>query len=156
MRKIFQQSVLVMVLVMVAGTGCTSQDSNAPQKKLPQAVVSINSIAVTVELAVTDAQKEKGLMFRDRVPEGTGMLFVYFEDRQLTFWMKNTKVPLSIAYIASDGTIVDIFDMTPYSLAGVSSSRSVRYALEVRQGWFKDYNITVGDSVDLSDVLKKI
>ncbi|HOT58159.1 MAG TPA: DUF192 domain-containing protein [Spirochaetia bacterium] len=154
MKKILRHTVLIM-LIIAAGAGCTSQD-NAPQKKLPTAIVSINGIKLTVELAVTEAQKEKGLMFRNSVPDGTGMLFVYYEDRPLTFWMKNTKVPLSIAFIASDGTIVDIVDMQPYSLAPVPSSRSVRYALEVSQGWFAKHTIKPGDKVDLSDVLTKI
>lgn len=154
MKKILRHYVLV-ILMVIAGAGCPSQD-NAPQKKLPTAVISINGIKLTVELAVTEAQKEKGLMFRERVPDGTGMLFVYYEDRPLKFWMKNTKVPLSIAFIASDGTIIDILDMQPYSLAEVSSSRSVRYALEVPQGWFSKHGIKTGDMVDLSDVLTKI
>lgn len=154
MKKILRHNLLI-ILMVIAGAGCTSQD-NAPQKKLPTAVISINGIKLTVELAVTEAQKEKGLMFRDSVPDGTGMLFVYYEDRPLTFWMKNTKVPLSIAFIASDGIIVDILDMQPYSLAGVPSSRSVRYALEVPQGWFVKHGIKTGDTVDLTDVLSKI
>lgn len=150
------QTGMWLILILFAQIACTSENSTQPQKRLPTAVIAINGIALTVELAVTEAQKEKGLMFRDSVPDGTGMLFVYYEDRPLTFWMKNTKVPLSIAFIASDGTIIDILDMQPYSLAGVPSSRSVRYALEVPQGWFAKHGIKTGDKVDLTDVLSKI
>ena len=89
-------------------------------------------------------------MYRKKIPEGTGMLFVFEQDQILSFWMKNTPTPLSIAYIDSQGKIRDIFDMKPYSLAPIQSTSSVRYALEVPQGWFKKNAITVGDSIELS------
>ena len=73
------------------------------------------------------------------------MIFVFEKDQILSFWMKNTPHPLSIAFIDSNGKIRDIFQMTPYSLASVSSTTSVRYALEVPQGWFKKEGIKEGD-----------
>ena len=111
-------------------------------KQLGQKQVSIN-----VELAVTSEQKMLGFMERTNIPEGTGMIFVYSSDEILHFWMKNTPHPLSIAYIDSKGKIRDIFDMKPYSLAPITSTVSVRYALEVPQGWFKKNDINVGDIV---------
>ena len=77
------------------------------------------------------------------------MLFIFEKDQILSFWMKNTPHPLSIAYIDSKGKIRDIFDMTPYSLASVVSTVSVRYALEVPQGWFDKVGIKKGDIVSL-------
>jgi uncharacterized membrane protein (UPF0127 family) len=75
-------------------------------------------------------------MYRKSLDDGKGMLFVFDRDESLSFWMKNTLIPLSIAFIASDGRILEIRDMEPESLTPVHSSRSVRYALEVPQGWF--------------------
>jgi uncharacterized membrane protein (UPF0127 family) len=86
-------------------------------------------------------------MYRKNIPDGTGMLFVFDRDQVLTFWMKNTLVPLSIAYISSDGRIIDILDMESQSLKPVVSSRSVRYALEVPQGYFNRVGIREGDRV---------
>ena len=77
------------------------------------------------------------------------MLFVFEYDQVLSFWMKNTPHPLSIAYIDSKGVIRDIFDMTPYSLNSVVSTVSVRYALEVPQGWFEKTGIKAGDKLEL-------
>jgi uncharacterized membrane protein (UPF0127 family) len=77
------------------------------------------------------------------------MIFIFEQDQILSFWMKNTPHPLSIAYIDSKGKIRNIFDMTPYSLSSVVSTVSVRYALEVPQGWFKNNNIQVGDTISL-------
>lgn len=91
---------------------------------------------VEAEIAKTPEERSKGYMERTSIPAGTGMLFVFERDQILSFWMKNTPTPLSIAYIDSRGVIRDIFDMTPFSLANVTSTRSVRYALEVPQGWF--------------------
>jgi len=104
-------------------------------------------VSLMVELALSPAQRQQGLMHRTELPDGQGMLFVFDRDQILSFWMMNTLVPLSIAYIASDGRIVEIFDMEPLNLNPVSSSRSVRYALEVPQNWFQRAGLAPGDRV---------
>ncbi|MBE6349241.1 MAG: DUF192 domain-containing protein [Spirochaetaceae bacterium] len=109
-------------------------------------------LVVLAEIAIKPKDLEKGFMERKKIPEGTGMLFVFESDRIAHFWMKNTPTPLSIAYIDSRGTIKDIFDMTPFSLASVSSTAYVRYALEVPQGWFKKNGIAVGDTISLPKI----
>lgn len=100
-----------------------------------------------VEVAKTEAERNFGFMKRKSIPDGTGMIFIFENDRVLSFWMKDTPHPLSIAYISKSGIIKNIFDMTPFSLASVSSTISVRYALEVPQGWFEKSGIRVGDKV---------
>jgi uncharacterized membrane protein (UPF0127 family) len=125
----------------------------SPQK-LKTTVLSIErenaqAVDITVEIARTDEERAKGLMFRKQLPEGEGMLFVFDRDQQLSFWMKNTVIPLSIAFISSDGHIVEIKDMQPNDLSSVKSSRSVRYALEVPQGWFNRVNVKAGDAVKI-------
>jgi len=104
-------------------------------------------VALKAEIAVTDAQREQGLMYRKKIKDGEGMLFIFQSDQILSFWMKNTLVPLSIAYISYDGRILEIYDMQPQNLDPVRSSRSVRYALEVPQGWFSRAGLGVGDSI---------
>lgn len=111
-------------------------------------------IPVKVELARTEQEREYGFMNRKNIPDGTGMIFIFERDQVLRFWMKNTPTALSIAYIDSTGRIRNIYDMTPFSLEGISSTVSVRYALEVPQGWFDRQKITAGDIVDLP-ALKK-
>ena len=102
---------------------------------------------VKAEIASTPEEKRLGLMHRENLPDGQGMLFVYERDDVLSFWMSNTIIPLSIAFIASDGRIIDIKDMYPHDKNNVTSSRSVRYALEVPQGWFSRAGIREGDIV---------
>jgi len=102
---------------------------------------------VKAEIARTGDERSKGLMYRKNLPDGEGMLFVFERDEVLSFWMKNTYIPLSIAFIASDGRIVDIKDMYPHDENTVVSSRSVRYALEVPMGWFSRAGVRQGDTV---------
>ncbi len=87
-------------------------------------------------------------MGRESMTEDHGMLFVYDRDSRKSFWMKNTLIPLSIAYIAADGTIREIYDMEPLSTRIVDSRYSVRYALEVNQGAFQRHGIKEGDKVE--------
>jgi uncharacterized membrane protein (UPF0127 family) len=102
---------------------------------------------VKAEIARTSDERSKGLMYRKKLPDGEGMLFVFERDEVLSFWMKNTYIPLSIAFIASDGKIIDIKDMYPHDENSVVSSRSVRYALEVPMGWFSRAGVRQGDTV---------
>ncbi|MDR0494555.1 MAG: DUF192 domain-containing protein [Treponema sp.] len=120
--------------------------------KLKTAVLSVinedsEPVRITVEIARTEEERALGLMHRKKLPDGEGMLFIFERDQQLSFWMKNTLIPLSIAFIASDGRITEIRDMRPHDLNPVQSSRSVRYALEAPQGWFARAGIKPGNTV---------
>ncbi len=88
-----------------------------------------------------------GLMHRKHLPEDAGMLFVYQSDQWLSFWMKNTYIPLSIAFINSKGTIVDIQKMEPQTTNSHRSKKAAKYGLEVNQGWFEEHDVKVGDRV---------
>lgn len=120
------------------------------------APISIKGKTIIIECAYTNQTRSKGLMHRKYLPENSGMLFIYPDERILEFWMKNTRIPLSIAFIKSDGTIVDIKPMYPYSLETVTSEQPVKYALEMNFGWFDRNNIKVGDKVEISDVIRKL
>lgn len=102
-----------------------------------------------LEVADTQEERRQGLMHRKHLPENRGMLFVFPGDEKLGFWMKNTQIPLSIAFIAKDGTVKEIKDMEPYSERVVESTYSVRYALEVNRGVFDKLGVRPGDTIDL-------
>ena len=122
-------------------------------KKRFSITVTINAhqtgavIPIDVETAVSSAEQQQGFMHRQQIPDGTGMIFIYKQDNRLRFWMKDTPHPLSIAFIDSTGRIREIYDMQPFSLAVIASAHSVRYALEVPQGYFERAGITAGDTV---------
>ena len=143
--------VLVLPLASCAGKKALTDSANP---KLEAVSIKVGGAMVLAEIARTDVERQRGLMFRTKLEDGTGMLFVFDKDERLAFWMKNTVLPLSLAYIASDGTIRQIVDLEPQSLAGVQADRSVRYALEVPKGWFERAGVRVGDAVDLGAAVK--
>ena len=105
------------------------------------------AIPFEVETAVTAQEQQRGFMQRKEIPDGTGMIFIYNRDEKLRFWMKDTPHPLSIAFIDSAGRIREIYDMQPFSLDITASTYSVRYALEVAQGYFGRAGISAGDTL---------
>lgn len=135
-----------MFFAFAVNSGCQSR---LEKRSLEILKADGTEISVLAEIAVKPEDRNHGFMERKNIPQGTGMLFVFETDQILNFWMKNTPTPLSIAYISKDGKIKDILDMQPFSLADVSSSSYVRYALEVPQGWFKKNGIAVGDVVKI-------
>jgi len=114
--------------------------------------LSINGRPLAVEIARTKAQREKGLMYRDEIGENEGMLFIFKKDQILSFWMKDTKIPLSIAFIDKKGKVIDMFDMEPYSLVPVRSSKLCKYAIEVNRDFYRSCNLNIGDRIDLGMV----
>lgn len=110
-------------------------------------------VGINVEVAKSEIQKMRGFMHRKNIPEGTGMIFLYDVDTKMRFWMKDTPSALSIAFISSSGEIKEIKDMVPYSLETVSSTLSVRYALEVPKGMFARLHLTVGDVLTKESLL---
>ena len=108
-------------------------------------------VPVEVEVADTDAERQTGLMGRNVLPENAGMLFVFEGEQALSFWMRDTLIPLSIAYIDAQGRIVDIQDMQPLDdvTPHYVSAEPAQYALEVNQGFFEERGVMVGDTVEL-------
>lgn len=120
-------------------------------------VVTVHSAAgdaaVTVELALTREAQARGLMFRTELPESAGMLFVFGEEGERSFWMSNTPIPLDILYIRGDGVIRTIAARTtPYSEKSIPSRGPVRYVLEVPGGWSERHGVKPGDTVTLPDL----
>ena len=145
--KNLKKTAFIFLFTAILITVCSCKS-----KKLPVVPVTItradgSSIIVQAEFARTEEQRNHGFMERKNIPDGTGMLFIFDKEQTLSFWMKNTPHPLSIAYIDARGKIRNIYDMTPYSLSPIKSTISCRYALEVPQGWYSDNNVQVGDIV---------
>ncbi len=88
-------------------------------------------------------------MYRRSIPNNYGMLFVWPYEGQQCMWMKNTYVPLSVAYMDIRGKIIEIYDMVPFSKDSVCSTKAAKYALEVNSGWFEEKDINIGDSIEV-------
>ena len=128
--------------------------ASAPDESTTITIVGANGERTEVEVEIADdtAEQRRGLMERTELAENAGMLFVFDREEPRSFWMRNTLVPLSIAYIASDGRIVDIQDMQPLDETSHPSAEPAQYALEVNQGFFAERGIEVGDVVEIPDL----
>ena len=110
--------------------------------------LDVGGVAVTAEIADTPALRERGLMDRDSLPENHGMLFVYPDERDLSFWMRNTPLALDIAFLDRTGTIINIETMQPNDEDNTFSSRPAMFALEMEAGWFEANGVEPGARVD--------
>ena len=110
--------------------------------------VSVGGVPISVEIADTPALRETGLMHRDSLPANHGMLFVYADEQMRSFWMRNTKVPLDIAFIDRNGSIVNIEQMEAQTDENTLSTAPAMYALEMSLGWFEANGVGVGDRLE--------
>jgi len=131
----------LLVALWLTGTA-SAQDG--PQPRLPTVSLTAGMHVIRAELAVTPLQQQTGMMFRRSMGPNEGMLFVNAQSEVRCFWMRNTLIPLAIAFIAEDGTIVNIAEMSPQSDASHCSKQPVRFALEMNTGWFKKRGIVAG------------
>ncbi|MFT5686855.1 MAG: uncharacterized membrane protein (UPF0127 family) [Myxococcota bacterium] len=122
--------------------------NSAPEPVLPTTSLSVGGQPATVEIADTPDLRRQGLMERAALKSDHGMLFVYPDERPRSFWMKNTPLPLSIAFLDTQGRIVRIADMAPLDETSTPSRYPAMYALEMEQGWFTRRGVSTGDRVE--------
>jgi hypothetical protein len=123
------------------------QAQEAPQMNLQRIKLSAGMHLIDTQVALTPEQRQIGLMFRKEMPQHEGMIFVFEQAAQQCFWMKNTLLPLTAAFVADDGTIVNMADMKPQTLDSHCSSQPVRYVLEMNKGWFAKKGIKAGSKL---------
>ena len=124
-----------------------SSAQEVPQTQLQRTALSVGIHQIDTQIAATAEQREIGLMYRKEMPQHEGMLFVFENPSRLCFWMKNTLIPLTAAFIADDGTIVNLENMKPQTLDSHCSAKPVRYVLEMNQGWFANKGVKPGSKV---------
>lgn len=131
--------------LLLASASAFAQDS--PQTDLPRTQLTAGMHLIDAQLAQTPQQRQTGLMFRKTMPQAEGMLFVFDAPAQQCFWMKNTLLPLTAAFIEDDGTIVNTEDMLPQTTDSHCSKRPVRFVLEMNRGWFANKGIKPGSKL---------
>jgi uncharacterized membrane protein (UPF0127 family) len=134
---------LAVVLLLNGGPSQAQPAAEGPQR-LQAITLNAGMHNIRAEVAMTPEQRQKGLMHRRELASHEGMLFVFDEATPQCFWMKNTPTPLTIAFLADDGRIVNLADMKPFDAASHCSSQPVRFALEMNQGWFAKRGISPG------------
>lgn len=132
------------LLALAAALALASALAQQPQMNLPRVKLAAGMHQIDAQVAQSMDERSTGLMHRKDMPQHEGMLFVFEVPMQQCFWMKNTLLPLSAAFVADDGTIVNIEDMKPQTLDSHCSQKPVRYVLEMNQGWFAKKGIKPG------------
>jgi len=155
MIQVRAQTLPLLLLCALAITPACDSDSRkieVQENVLP--ILDFGHAQVSVELAVDRATQAKGLMFRKSMPEDQGMLFIFDRPRQMSFWMRNTHLPLDIGFFTADGVLREIYPLYPFD---ENSRKSIRfdllYALETNQGWFERHGLKPGDRFNPMSVL---
>lgn len=141
--RIFVQKSLKFFIVFFISSNTFSADE-----------IKINNLLSNIEVASNPNDRRKGLMFRKSLPEDHGMFFVWEYRKRQCMWMRNTYIPLNVAYIDTKGKILEIYEMLPLSEDSICSKKRVKYALEVNLDWFKRNNVKVGDQIDITEILE--
>lgn len=147
-------SSLILLCVLAVAPACDSQPSESADGEQALPIVDFGHAQVAVELALDPATQAKGLMYRKSLPEDQGMLFAFSQTKQMSFWMRNTYIPLDIGFLTADGVLREIYPLYPHDENSRKSIRSdLLYALEVNQGWFERNGVKPGDSFDPQSIL---
>ena len=136
-------AVRVLAFLLLAVAACAA----GALERFATTQVKVGGHALKVEVAATEAQRDQGLMFRQKLGADDGMLFLFDDPGYYAMWMKNTLVPLSVAFIDGDGVILNILDMQPQTLDSHGAAGPARYAIEANLGWFAAHNVRAGDKV---------
>lgn len=134
----------LFLTLLVALSAATASAQDTPQTTLPRIKLQAGMYQMDVQVAQTPEQRSIGLMFRAEMPTHEGMLFVFEQPSTQCFWMKNTLLPLTAAFVADDGTIVNLADMKPQTTDSHCSTKPVRFVLEMNQGWFGKKGLKAG------------
>ena len=138
---------LALAGLAAVATSHQAMAQSAPQMDLPRVALTAGMYRIDAQVAATPTQRQIGLMQRRDMPTHEGMLFVFEQPGVQCFWMKNTPLPLTAAFVADDGTIVNLADMQPLSEDSHCSAKPVRYVLEMNQGWFAQRGLKAGSKL---------
>lgn len=142
-RTVFLRPLVAGCATLLICMPSFAQDGE-PQMNLPRVELHAGMYRISAQVAATPQQRETGLMYRRQMPEYEGMIFVFDIPGVQCFWMKNTRLPLTAAFIADDGRIVNLADMQPQTEDSHCSDKPVRYVLEMNQGWFAKKGLKSG------------
>ncbi|MGE5651502.1 MAG: DUF192 domain-containing protein [Bacillota bacterium] len=139
----FRVTLATVFATLISGTALAQQAVKFP-------VISLNAgiHVIKAEVAATEAQRQQGLMLREKMGQNEGMVFLFGAPAGVCMWMKNTLIPLSVAFIDETGKVINIEDMEPQTLESHCAKKPATYALEMNRGWFKQRNIKPGSIID--------
>ncbi len=154
-RRTSANRFVFLLLAFLVGSACSQETGDSGSTGLVE--LSLGEAEIKVELAIERSEQTRGLMHRRSMPADQGMLFVYASPTRMSFWMRNTYIPLDIGFFTKDGVLREVHKMYPHDENPVKSLRQdILYALEMNQGWFQEHGIKPGTSFDLDELLNAI
>lgn len=147
------QANLIFVIFVMMVAACRDGDGSVGRSYDLRVSQEGREVSIRVEVASTPEERQKGLMHRDHLDEDAGMLFLFAADGRGGFWMRNTLVPLDIAYVGADGRVQEVRAAKPLDETILTPAAPYRYVLEVNQGWFERHGLGVGALLTLPDGL---
>lgn len=146
---------LLALVACLSPIGCDGK-SGAPQSNLATTQMAIGRKTYTLEIARTAAERNKGLMERDSMPDDHGMIFLFPEAQEQHFWMKNTRIALDIVYVGSDGKVVSVHHMDPYKRDTIPSDGPAQFAIELNAGQAAAAEVRAGHTVNIPEGIRKL
>ena len=149
--------IIVSALAVISLTAC--KDKNNTESKTIDTLfdLSVGGVPFKAQVAVSDSEKMRGLMFRESLPENNAMVFVYDTPTRASFWMKNTFIPLDIGFFDKNGVLTEVKKLYPQNLDSVQSSRSdILYCIEMNAGWFEKNNVKSSAKLDMQKLNQAI
>ena len=146
-RPVLPALLVLPALFFALLVGSTTTGSKESAQSLPTITLKVGGQTIRAEVAATDETRQKGLMFRETMAKNAGMLFIFPDVAYHAMWMRNTPLPLAVAYVDASGKIVSIHEMQPLTETSHQASGPARYALEMNSGWFARHQVKAGDTI---------
>ncbi|WP_309382285.1 DUF192 domain-containing protein [Cerasicoccus frondis] len=157
--KTFQMLIIALLLLNLVGCNQEEAAANAAPSSTAHAKpdsyfpLTLGNEKIRVQLAILPSEQAEGLMYRQKLAENDGMLFIFPSAGQRSFWMKNVDIPLDVGYIRTDGVLREVYPMYPHVEKGVKSdSDEIQYVLEMNQGWYKNHKVYPGVQLDFAEI----
>ncbi len=148
-RRHFLSLFATAVIVLLSGCGYEAKKPPAPKTLDNRFAIKVGGQVVQMQVAILAHELQQGLMFRNSMGADEGMIFLYDRPQQMSFWMRNTELPLDIGYFDSDGKLKEVYNMLPHDERPIQSLGLRQFALEMNQGWFRAHGLKPGDEIDM-------
>lgn len=155
-RRRFLSLAALALLVLLTACGNDEATRAAPKSVDDRFAIKIGVRTVQMQVALLPAETQRGLMHRKSMGRDEGMIFVFDRPQQMSFWMRNTEIPLDIGYLDSAGELKEIYPMYPHDERPVASRGRMQFALEMNQGWYREAGVKPGDRIDLAALVEAI
>jgi uncharacterized membrane protein (UPF0127 family) len=155
-RRQFLPLLAAAAFVLLAGCGNEAKQAPEPKSVHDRFAIKVGGQVVQMQLAILPQEMQQGLMFRKSMGADEGMIFLYDRPQQMSFWMRNTELPLDMGFFDPDGKLKEVYPMYPHDERPVQSLGVRQFALEMNQGWYRQRGLKPGDAIDLAALAEAV